>query len=133
MLNIASVAYRRLGEKESSMAAMTEALELAERVFGPYHPEVARCLHNLAVGHGDVGQHEEKVRSAPPATPRTHVRVPGCTAGARAGHQDQRVWVFSPRGGHHAGKPGAQLARMPGLALTGCRLWPWAAVDSPTA
>jgi hypothetical protein len=33
------------------------SLAIAERVFGPHHPNVAVSLHNLASLHRDLGDH----------------------------------------------------------------------------
>jgi tetratricopeptide (TPR) repeat protein len=48
LLDNIALAYDRLGQKEKAYETRKEALKKFVKVYGPNHPEVAKCLSNLA-------------------------------------------------------------------------------------
>ncbi|UGT43061.1 tetratricopeptide repeat protein [Nocardia yamanashiensis] len=74
LLGILSIRLAQAGERDKSLAAAVESVELY-RELAAYHPHTYRpaigaAIHNLAVRLADLGHHERALRAAAEATDR---------------------------------------------------------------
>jgi len=86
----------RRGRWAESEAAFREALRVAETVWGPDHPDVALCLHNLAwtlrargdfQGHFEAEQRAVKILESMPGDPDP--RLPNARVGLARAYADR--------------------------------------------
>ena len=59
MLNQAVIKLHRAGDYELAIVVARQALEVAEKDFGPNHPNVARSLNSLAELYSAQGRQKE--------------------------------------------------------------------------
>ena len=59
MLNQAVIKLHRAGEYDRAVVVAKKALEVAEKDFGPNHPNVVQSLTNLAGLYSAQGRHDE--------------------------------------------------------------------------